>query len=480
MADALARMLNMKRGELPLALLSALYFFFVLCAYYFIRPVRDSMGVLSGMGELRVLFAITATVSLFVVLAFGGVVARLNRRKFIPVAYLFVIAGLFVFAGLLIWDTATGGGFIGSDTETTFSQGVAYTFYVWLSVINLFITSIFWAFMVDVFNLDQAKRMFAFIAIGGTLGALVGSAATTAIGLTTQSDYLWPVLMLISAALFGAAIVIVLVLDRMAMASDYSRLSATGGPHGHVNDVGAGDGVSAAGVPAALTAGDDATADRIGGSFWEGAKAVATSPYMLGIGIWIMFMAISQTLIYFIQANIVFAGSESPFEMLAAFGGLDAAANLATLLTQIFITTRLIKRLGVGWTLAILPLITLAGFAILAIWTFYATLAVFQAMHRATRYAISRPARETLWSVVTPAEKYKAKPVVDVFLYRFGDVTGVGIDGLLARLGMALGLVVAATAPLAALWCFLSVALGRAQQRRAAQEETPGAEGATV
>jgi AAA family ATP:ADP antiporter len=416
------------------------------------------------------------------VLAFGGVVGRLNRRKFIPVAYLFVIAGLLVFAGFLMWDTATGGGFIGSDTETAFAQGIAYTFYVWLSVINLFITSVFWAFMVDIFNLDQAKRMFAFIAIGGTFGALVGSSATTAIGLTTQSDYLWPVLMLVSAALFGAAIMVVLALDRKAMASDYSRLSATGGPNVPINDVAAGNGVSTAGGPPSLPAGDVATEERIGGSFWEGAKAVATSPYMLGIGLWIMLMAISQTLIYFIQANIVFAGSDSPFEMLAAFGGLDAAANLATLLTQIFITTRLIKRLGVGWTLAILPLITLAGFAILAIWPFYATLAIFQAMHRATRYAISRPARETLWSVVTPAEKYKAKPVVDVFLYRFGDLAGVGIDGLLARLGMALGLVVAATAPLAALWCFLSVTLGRAQLRRTALEEipTPGAEGPTV
>ena len=463
MADALARMLNMKRGELPLALLSALYFFCVLCAYYFIRPVRESMGALSGMRELHWLFAVTATVSLLVVLAFGGVVARLDRRKFIPIAYLFVIAGLFVFAGLLIWDTATGGGFIGSDSETPFAQGIGYTFYVWLSVINLFITSVFWAFMVDIFNLDQAKRMFGFIAIGGTLGALVGSSATTTIGLTTQSDYLWPVQMLISAALFGAAIVIVLILDRKALASDYSHLSEP-------------ERSSGSGIPVP----GEVSHDEIGGSFWEGAKAVATSPYMLGIGAWIMFMAMSQTLIYFIQANIVFAGTESPFQMLAAFGGLDAAANLVTLLTQIFVTTRLIKRLGVGWTLAILPVITLAGFAILAIWTFYATLLVFQALHRATRYAISRPARETLWSVVSPAEKYKAKPVVDVFLYRFGDLTGVGIDGLLARLGMGIGLVVASAAPLAALWCFLSVALGRAQGRRAPAGETATVEGASA
>ena len=149
-------------------------------------------------------------------------------------------------------------------------------------------------------------------------------------------------------------------------------------------------------------------------------------------------------------------------------------AQVATLITQMFITTRIIKKLGVGWTLTILPLVTMAGFAVLAVWTLYGVMLVFQAIHRATRYAVSRPARETLFSVVSPAEKYKAKPVVDVFLYRGGDVAGVGIDGLLASMGLGLGAVAATTVPLAAIWSLLSVALGRAQTRR---EEEGGGKG---
>ncbi|UCD23637.1 MAG: MFS transporter, partial [Gemmatimonadota bacterium] len=143
----------------------------------------------------------------------------------------------------------------------------------------------------------------------------------------------------------------------------------------------------------------------------------------------------------------------------------DALAQGATLITQIFITTRVIKRLGVGWTLAILPLVTVAGFAVLAIWPLYGVMALFQAIHRATRYAISRPARETLFSVVPPAEKYKAKPLIDVFLYRGGDLAGAGIQGVLSTLG-TMALMAAATVPFAAVWCALSVVLGREQRHR--------------
>ncbi|NNF28701.1 MAG: MFS transporter, partial [Gemmatimonadetes bacterium] len=189
----------MRRGELPLALLSALFFFLILCGYFFLRPVREAMGVSGGMGQLRWLFIVTSIVSLIFVLAFGGVVARTNRRKFIPIAYLFVIVCLILFSGLLIWDAAAGGGVIGSDAETSLARWVAYTFFVWLSVINLFSTSVFWSFMVDIFDVDQGKRMFAFIGIGGTLGALVGGWATSWVGGRTESVYLPAGLMLAGA-----------------------------------------------------------------------------------------------------------------------------------------------------------------------------------------------------------------------------------------------------------------------------------------
>jgi len=451
--DRVASLLNMKRGELSLAVLAVVFHFCVLCGYYFLRPVREAMGVSRGMDDLRWLFAVTSIVSLVIVLAFGGVVGRMNRRRFIPVAYGFVIACLFLFAGLLIMDGMSGGGLIGTDTETAVSRLVGYTYFVWLSAINLFVTSLFWAFMVDLFDVDQGKRMFAFIGIGGTLGALVGGWATVVISNMTDSVFLPAGLMLVGAALFAVAIVIMLALDRMAIASEYSKHSAAG----------------SAPVAAAAPTGDQT---RIGGKFWDGLREVATSPYLLGIGIWVVLMAVSNTMIYFTQANIILGSTDSFSQRVAGFGFFDALTQVATLITQIFVTTHVIKKMGVGWTLAILPVVTMAGFAILSVWTVFGVMAIFQAIHRATRYAMSRPARETLFSVLTPSEKYKGKPIVDVFLYRGGDLAGVGVDSAFAALGLTLGWVAAATVPLAGAWTLLSRGLGRAQQRKLAEAET--------
>jgi AAA family ATP:ADP antiporter len=286
--------------------------------------------------------------------------------------------------------------------------------------------------------------MFAFIGIGGTSGAILGGWSTNVISGMTESVYLPAGLMLTGAALFGAAIVVMLSLDRFATRSEHSTLSAMGG---------------------GVTTGQQ-HGEQIGGSFWDGATAVATSPYLLGIGGYIVLLAISNTMIYFTQANIILDNTDTFSQRLGSFAQFDMLAQIATLITQMFITTHLIRRLGVGWTLTILPVVTVTGFAVLAVWPVYGVMAIFQALHRATRYAVARPARETLFSVVPPAEKYKAKPLVDVFLYRAGDVAGAGIDGALRALGLALGWVAAATVPLAAIWVVLSVGLGKAQTRR--------------
>ena len=454
MADTISRMMNIKKEELPLAFLSVAFFFFVLCGYFFLRPVREAMGVSRGMEGLRWLFVGTSIVSLVLVLAFGGIVARMDRRRFIPVAYLFVIGCLLVFSGLLIADARAGGGLIGTDTETAVARWVGYVFFVWLSAVNLFVTSVFWAFMVDIFDVDQGKRMFAFIGIGGTLGALIGGWITNVVSGMTDSVYLPAGLMLTGAGLFGAAIVVMLILDRMALVSDYSRLGA--------EEISLNKGLQ----PSPPKRGHEVMREQIGGKFWDGAKAVLVSPYLLGIGAYIALMAISNTMIYFTQANIILENTDTFSQRVSGFAQFDMLAQVATLFTQIFVTTQVIKRIGVGWTLTILPVVTMAGFAILSLWTVFGVMAVFQAVHRATRYAVSRPARETLFSVVSPSEKYKAKPVIDVFLYRGGDLVGAGVDGIFAALGMTLAWIAAATVPVAGMWGTLCLALGRAQQAR--------------
>ena len=449
MTDWAARVLNFERGELRLALLAGLFNFCVLCGYFFLRPVREAMGVSRGLDELRWLFVVTSISSLIFVLLFAGVVARLDRRRFIPVGYGFVVVCLLGFSALLFVNAQAGGGLIGSDTETPLARGVGYTFYVWLSTINLFSTSLFWAFMADIFNMSQGKRMFAFIAAGGTLGAAVGGWASYFISNSTDSDYLPMALILIGAALFVVAIVVMLRLDETAVQSSHSRLGETSRS------------------PVTMPG------QRIGGGFFDGLTAVGTSPYLIGIALFIVCMAVSNTLIYFTQANIVLIDNDTFSQQLSAFALFDALAQTLTLLTQIFIATRVIRRLGVGWTLAILPLVTLAGFAVLAIWPIYGVMAIFQAVHRTTRYALSRPTRETLFTVVPPSERYKAKPLIDVFLYRGGDLAGAGIHALLSGLG-SLGLMVAAVTPFAAVWSALSVALGRAQTRRDPAQQPAG------
>lgn len=453
MTDSISRVLNIKKEELPLVILSAAFFFCVLCGYYFLRPVRDAMGVSRGMGELRLLFVVTSLTSLILVLAFGGIVARLNRRQFIPISYIFVILCLFVFAGLLIADAASGGGLIGTDIETPTSRIVGYTFFVWLSTINLFVNSIFWAFMVDIFSVDQGKRAFAFIGVGGTTGALCGSWATETISQLTESAYLPAGLMLTGAVFFGAALIIMMILDKVVLASEHPTLT-----------------IKSIDPPIAVDNHAEHR-EKIGGSFWEGLKSVITSPYLLGVGAYIMLMAISNTMIYFTQANIILENTDTFSQRVSGFAQFDMVAQVATLITQIFITTRVIKRIGVTWTLAILPLVTMAGFAALSVWTLYGVMAIFQAVHRATRYAISRPARETLFSVVSKSEKYKAKPVLDVFLYRGGDVVGTGVDGLFAAMGATLATVAAATVPIAGAWTVLCVGLGLGQKRRIQSHE---------
>jgi AAA family ATP:ADP antiporter len=253
--------------------------------------------------------------------------------------------------------------------------------------------------------------------------------------------------MITGAALFGASILVMLSLDRMAIRSDVSRLTSATVRNGDAN------------------ADESKSSDVVGGGFADGAIAIIRSPYLVGIAGFIVLMAISNTLIYFTQANVILDNTDTFSQRVGGFAQFDMLAQIATLFTQIFITTQVIKRVGVGWTLTILPLVTFAGFAALAIWPLYGVMAIFQALHRATRYAVTRPARETLFSVVPTSEKYKAKPLIDVFLYRGGDLAGVGIDSALRAIGLTLVGVAAATVPLAALWGVLCIALGRAQQR---------------
>lgn len=403
--------------------LSGLLFFFLLYGYFLLRPLREAMGVERSMRDLRMLFITTCVVSFLVSLAFGSLVAKANPRRFIAIGYRIVIGCLLVFVVSM---------FTLPDDLKLYS---GYVYYVWLSVVNLFMVSVFWGFMADTWTLADAKKLYPTIGVGGTLGALLGS--MTAWQTADQIGSIWQ--MLGACVCFEIAIHI---MRRVKSTSNHTQ------DHHH---------------------------QPIGGSWHGGAKTILHSPYLIGIGLYIVLIAISSTLIYFTQANIVTSAAEELESRIALFAQLDMWTQLATLFVQLFITAQIIKRLGIGITLCVLPLVTIAGFTALAWvsgqpgyepWQIFAVFATFNAVHRAGRYAIIRPARETLFSVVSRQEKYKAKPIIDVFLYRGGDVAGAGIENALAAATIGIWGMVMVTAPLAMLWSGLAISLAIVQHRR--------------
>jgi ATP:ADP antiporter, AAA family len=410
-------------SKLPKILLSGAIFFMLLYGYFLLRPLREAMGVERSMRDLRSLFIVTCIVSLVVTLAFGTLVSRANPKRFMTIGYRVVIACLIVFVISI------------KALPQDYKLYSGYVFYVWLSVVNLFMVSVFWGFMADTWTLADAKKLYPTIGVGGTLGALLGSLTAW-----QTADQIGPIFQMLAACVcFEIA---VQIMRRVKPSAHHTQVDHQ---------------------------------EPIGGSWHEGAKTILRSPYLLGIGLYITFIAISSTLIYFTQANIVTDAADELESRIALFAQLDMWTQLATLLVQLFVTAQLIKRLGIGITLCVLPVVTLAGFAALAWisdkpniepWQIFAVFAAFNAIHRASRYAIIRPARETLFSVVSRQEKYKAKPIIDVFLYRGGDVAGAGIENALAAATIGIWGMVMVTAPLAVLWSGLAISLAIMQHRR--------------
>lgn len=429
-------MLRAERGELAGIGAAGAMFFFVLFGYFMIRPVREAMGVERGLDDVRVLFYFTAGVSLLVAMAFGGLVHRLDRRRFLSVGFLAVIVCLGVFATLRA--------FFGDEIR-------GYTgrvFYVWLSVVNMFMVGVFWSFMADIWSPDAARRLFPAIAVGGTLGAIAGASVPWWLSERLAESGL----MLLAASCFAAAIACMLQADRLAPRADRPPPRAS---------------------RPAPTAG-----------LVDGVRLVATSPYLLGLGAYIALIAVSSTVIYFTKVRLVADASEELTRRIALFAQLDLLTQIATLLVQLFVTGRLIRWIGVGWTLAVMPIVTVGGFAGVHLverfgpaegWTVFGAFALFQALHRASRHAVARPARETLFAGLSRDETYKAKPVVDLFVYRGGDVAGARLEAaLVGAATLTFGSVALAAAPVAALWLWLGVWLARAQGRRIARRHAPG------
>lgn len=406
-----------KAAEVRALLLGFLYYFLILSSYYVIRPIRDEFGAAGGVENLPWMFSGTMVVMLAANALFSAIVARFSRRRFIPIAYRFLIANLIIFLLLLL--------FVPKDNQIWIGRA----FWVWTSVFNLFVVSVFWAFMVDVFTSDQGKRLFGFLSIGGSLGAIAGAAITATLvrKLGTVN------LLLVSAVL-------------LELSAQCVRFFP------------------------AKTAGDEkdgshrAAETPVGGGIWAGLAHNLTSPYLLAISAYILLYAITSTLLYFQQVSIAASAFTDRAARTAFFAKIDLMVNVLTIFAQAFITGRLLKWMGVAFTLALLPALSVIGFASMGGVPSLSLLVVFLTLRRAGNFAFARPARETLFTVVSREDKYKSKNFIDTLVYRVGDQIGAWITPLLGWLGLGLAGVSLFAAPLAAVWVGVSVWLGRRQR----------------
>jgi len=417
--QGLARVVRALPGELKPVLLSFGYFFFVLACYYVLRPVRDEMGIRSGVRNLPWLFTGTFVASLIIAPIYAALVAKLKRSVFIPSVYGFLILNIVAFWALL--------------TAGAYAAQTAVVFFVWITVFSVFAVSVFWSFMADLYTSDQAKRLYAVIAAGGALGGFAGSATVTSLAKVIGPSNL----LLVAAVLLGLALACAMALERTPIAKGPTRQKAD----------------AAAGV---------------GGGWLSGVATILKSPYLGGIALWVFLLSLANTFAYYMQAQVISDANLDTASRTQIFGAIDLATNILIPLTQLLITGFLLKKAGIGPTLAIVAAVAAAGFLALAAMPVLAMVIAVQVAYRAGSFALSNPAREALWPVVDRADKYKTKNVVDNVVFRGGDVANSWIyNALSASAGLGTAAIALIGATVSAGWIVVSLVLGRAQAARA-------------
>lgn len=438
LAHRLRTAVGARPGEGLVVLWSSAYYFLVLCAYYVIRPIRDDMGAASGAENLAWLFTGTLVGMLLLHPLYAALVSSLPRNKFIALANRFFILNLVLFYIAF------------RMVDPSQSVWVGRVFFIWTSVFNLFVVSVFWSLIADVFQPGQGKRLFGIVAVGGTIGAMLGSTITTTlVGALGALN-----LMLVSAAILELAVHAARLLDRNQGAMIEAAKADVAADAAALGTI--------ASAPARQMTASTASTDVIGGGVMEGIKHVFASPYLLGVASLILFYSISSTFLYFQQVDIVSRvfGDDS-VNRTRVFGSIDLAVNVLTLFAQLFLTGRVMKYLGIGFALAFLPFITLIGFGAMGASPALAVLVVFLVIRRAGNFAIQRPAREALYTVVARTDKYKAKNFSDTFVYRLGDQVGAWAYTGMAFFGLGLSGLSFSMVPFAAGWVVLTLWLGK-------------------
>ena len=413
MISRLHRALALREGETAPVLLSCLLFWLLMSGYYILRPIRDEMGIAGGQDLLHTLFLVTLAVTALAAPAVGWLVRRFQREVFLPVALRFFALNLVIFYLALRF----------ADERTLVWSG--RVFYVWLSVFNLSALSLFWSFMADGFGYERGRRLFGIVAVAGTVGAIFGSGLTTLlVSAVGRPNLLLVAILLVEGAARGVG-----PLSR--------RFETMGGTAVPQPDTG----------------------------ILAGVTRTLRSPYLLGIAGFIFLYTLMNTFLYFEKTRIVAESVSGSDARAAVLGSIDLWANLLTLVVQLLLTGRLLRGVGAGPLLLLMPLGFAAAFLALGLWPSLTLFIVLQTVLRAANYALAKPARETLFTVVPQEDRYKAKNFIDTFVYRGGDAVGSLASGAVAVIAwLAL--------PIAAVWAVLALRLGR-QQRRLAAKDAP-------
>ncbi len=420
----LSRVVDVKPHETAAMLFGFAYFFCLLCGYYLVRPLRDAMGLVGGAGNLQWLFTATFVSMLILVPVFGAIATRWPPRRFIPYVYRFFAANILIFGALFAAGIA--------------ELAVSRIFFVWISVFNLFVISIFWSAIADNFKSEQGRRLFGFIAAGGTAGALIG-----------------PLLAASLVVEFGVAVLTAIAAILLEAAVQCHRRLIRAAPN-------AGD--VAARERGTATSGQES---RIGGGVFSGITLIARDRYLLGIVLYMLLHTFASTFLYFEQGRIVAATLADTASRTQLFAIVDLAVSCLTIVLQLFVTGRFMRRFGVAAALILLPGAGMLAIAGIAIWPTLVVLVAAQGFRRSVDYALARPGREILFTVMSREAKYKAKNVIETVIYRGGDAVSGWIFAALSTVGMGFSGIAIIFVPLTAAWVALATWLGRKQVRLA-------------
>ncbi|WP_241647448.1 NTP/NDP exchange transporter [Rosenbergiella metrosideri] len=420
------RLVSIKQEELAPLCWGWLYIFSLLCAYYILRPIRETVSTLTGAHSLPWLFTAVLITMLLLQWPYNRLSQRLPRERFISYSY--------QACALILCAFALGFARHGGLHDLFLGRA----FFIWVSVFNLFAVSVFWALIVDIFDSERGKRLFGLLAAAATIGAIGGSGLTSLV-----ADHLsTPVLLIIAVGLIQVS---VFSAKRLSHCGRRLSQSATEEKASHSS--------SAGGLTPLLI----------------GIRQTFASPYLLGICGYILFYSVTSTLLYFQQAAIVQHAFSQPAQRTTFFANVDLAINLLTLICQLTASGKILSRWGVALSLALLPLVSILGFGWLGVAPSLSVLVGFTIVRRSINFALARPSREILFTVVPTSEKYHAKVFIDTLVYRVGDQVGAWSYQAVSLLGVAALPLTLFSMILAAGWAVLSVILGRAQQRKAQQ-----------